>query len=269
MLIPIMEGCGGMEARQARVAAFRALHFGTVPLVLFNVWDPGSARAVAGANAAALATGSWSVAAANGYADGEHVPLDMVLDNVRRIAAATDLPVSLDIESGYGLTPEEVAGTIARVVSAGVVGCNLEDSFPEDGTMRPLAMQTERIAAARRAADPVCRGFFINARTDVFFQKPPADHGDDREAQVIERAAAYADAGADGIFVPGLTDVGSITRICGASSLPVNVMMGEGSPSPDRLAAAGVARISHGPGPYVIAMAALRDAAALAISAQR
>ena len=253
-----------MEAQQARAAAFRTLHFDPAPLVLFNVWDPGSARAVAGANAMALATGSWSVAAAHGYADGERVPLEMVLDNARRIVGATELPVSLDIESGYGLTPEEVAGTVASVVSAGVVGCNLEDSFPADGTMRPLAMQIERIAAARQAADSAFRGFFINARTDVYFQTVPAARDDDLKAQLIERALAYADAGADGIFVPGLTDVETLARICSALPLPVNVMVGKGMPSLDQLAAAGVARISHGPGPYILAMEALRDAAAKA-----
>ncbi|WP_457309650.1 isocitrate lyase/PEP mutase family protein [Sphingomonas sp. UYAg733] len=251
---------------EAKVEAFRALHESGRPLVLFNVWDVGSARSVEKAGALALATGSWSVADANGFADGEMVPIALVLDNARRIAAATGLPVSLDIESGYGASAGDVADTIARVVATGVVGCNMEDSFPVDGAMRPMAMQFERLTAARGAADAVCPGFFINARTDVFFQ---AGARTDQEAAVreaIARAHAYAAAGADGIFVPGLIDEALIARVCEASPLPVNVMIGDTSPTPGKLAAAGVARISHGPGPYLAAMQALETAAALALA---
>jgi len=245
-----------------RTEAFRALHVRGRPLVLFNIWDVGSARAVEAAGAAALATGSWSVAAAHGFADGEKVPIALVLDNARRIAGSTALPVSLDIESGYGASDDDVANTLAQVAATGVVGCNLEDSFPADGAMRPLTMQTARIAAARRAADAVCPGFFINARTDIFFQAPSQVHDRDMADEAIGRAKAYVAAGADGLFVPGLIEETLIARICEASPLPVNVMIGEGSPTPGRLAAAGVARISHGPGPFLAAMQALQDAAA-------
>ena len=241
--------------------AFQSLHVRGHPLVLFNVWDVGSAKAVEQAGARAVATGSWSVAAALGFADGEKVPIARVLDNARRIVEATELPVSLDVESGYGASPDDVAKTIAEVASTGVIGCNLEDSFPTDGTMRPLAMQAARIAAARRAADATCPGFFINARTDIFFQDSrPADYGAMAD-EVILRAGRYAAAGADGIFVPGLTDQALIARICEAIVLPVNVMVGEGSPTTRQLAEAGVSRISHGPGPYLAAMRSLHEAA--------
>lgn len=255
-----------MQDQKEKAATFRALHFGAGPLVLFNIWDVGSARAVAEANVAALATGSWSVASANGFGDGEKIRREVVLDNARRIVEATDLPVSLDLESGYGVSPDAVAGTITLTTATGVVGCNLEDSFPADGSMRPVAIQVERIAAARRAADAAFPGFFINARSDIFFQTPPQAHDLGMGDEAIARARAYADSGADGIFLPGVIDERLIERICKASPLPVNVMVAEGSPPLDRLAASGVSRVSHGPGPFLLAMKALRDGAGLALT---
>lgn len=128
-----------MSDQISKARTFAALHVPRHPLVLFNVWDPGSAKAVAQAGAKALATGSWSVAAAHGFADGEKIPLDLALDNLRRIVESTELPVSVDIESGYGKTPEEVGRTVARTLEAGAIGCNLEDSFPESGELRDPA----------------------------------------------------------------------------------------------------------------------------------
>ena len=151
---------------------FRALHVRGRPLVLFNVWDAGSAKAVAEAGARALATGSWSVAAANGFADGEALPLDLAIDNLARIVRASDLPVTIDIESGYRSTEAEVGRTIARTIASGAVGCNLEDSFPQTGKLRDVAAQAERIRHARKAAAESGIGYFINARIDVFFQAP-------------------------------------------------------------------------------------------------
>ncbi|HEY8051463.1 MAG TPA: isocitrate lyase/phosphoenolpyruvate mutase family protein, partial [Steroidobacteraceae bacterium] len=127
---------------KTRAEAFRALHVAGRPLVLFNVWDAGSAKAVAAAGASAIATGSWSVAAANGFTDGEQIPLDMALENLRRIVAATVLPVTVDLESGYGKSAVEVGRTIGRAIEAGAVGCNLEDSFPESGKLRESTEQT-------------------------------------------------------------------------------------------------------------------------------
>lgn len=248
-------------SQAAKADLFRSLHRGGDPLTLFNIWDPGSAKTVGEAGAKALATGSWSVAAASGFADGEKVPIALVLENARRIVGAVDLPVSLDIESGYGASPDEVADTLSGVAATGVVGCNLEDSFPGDGSMRSASEQVGRLAAARRGVDAICKGFFINARTDVFFQTPPDKHDEAMADEAIGRANAYATAGADGIFVPGLINETLIERICKASPLPVNVMIGEGSPAVGRLNALGVSRISHGPGPYLVAMRALGDAA--------
>jgi len=153
---------------------FRGLHVPGKPLILFNVWDAGSTKAVANAGAKAIATSSWSVADANGFADGENVPLTLAIANLRRIVAVTDLPVTVDFESGYGVTPEEVGGNLALAIEAGAVGCNLEDSFPASGTLREVDDQCSRIRHARQIADATRIAFFLNARTDVFFQTKPA-----------------------------------------------------------------------------------------------
>jgi len=250
-----------MSDSKKRAEAFRALHVAGRPLVLFNVWDPGSAKAVTAAGASAIATGSWSVAAANGFADGEQIPLQVAIDNLIRIVAATALPVSIDLESGYGKTAAEVGQTIGRAIAAGAVGCNLEDSFPESGKLREPAEQTQRIRQARAVADAAGFRYFINARTDVFFQKPPAQHDESMLKEAIERAHAYAGAGADGIFAPGLIDRALIARLAAAAPLPLNILVDEGSPGIEALAEAGVARVSHGPGPYLEVMKLLEQRA--------
>ena len=250
-----------MSAQANKARAFAALHVPGKPLVLFNVWDPGSAKAVTESGAKALATGSWSVAAANGFPDGERIPLDLVMGNFTRIVAATSLPVSVDIESGYGKTAEEVGRTVARTLEAGAIGCNLEDSFPENGKLREIAEQQPRIRAARKAADAAGIPYFINARTDVFFQAPAEKHDAAMVDAALERARAYADAGASGLFAPGLKDPALIACLVKASPLPVNIMAGSGTPELGVLAGAGVARLSHGPGPYLSAMRALTEAA--------
>lgn len=245
-----------MTDQKTKAEEFKALHVAGKPLVLFNVWDAGSARAVASADARALATGSWSVAAAHGLADGEKLALDLAIANLERIVAVTDLPVSIDIESGY----EDPAQTIMRTIEAGAIGCNLEDSFPHDGTLRPVSDQVARIQQSRRAADAMGIHYFINARTDVFFQKDAAVSEASLVQSVIERAHAYAAAGADGIFAPGLANIELIAQLVAASPLPVNVMLDQNSPPPGAFARAGVARVSYGPAPYLLVMKALKDA---------
>jgi len=257
-----------MSDAKKKASDFRALHVPGRPLVLFNIWDPGSAKAVTSAGAKAIATGSWSVSSASGFSDGERVPLDLVIDNLSRIVGATALPVSIDIESGYGKTPEEVERTIARTIRAGAIGCNLEDSLPETGELREVAEQVQRIRQARAAAEAAGIPYFINVRTDVFFGRSPAPHDAAMLENAAERARAYADAGADGIFAPGLTDLGLITRLVEAAPLPLNVMVSEKTPSLDKLAQAGVARVSHGPGPYLAVMKKLEELARNAIDSR-
>jgi 2-methylisocitrate lyase-like PEP mutase family enzyme len=240
---------------------FRALHIPGKPLVLFNIWDAGSAKAVAAGGAKAIATGSWSVANANGFADGERIPLALAIDNLRRIMSATELPVTIDVESGYGDAPEVVGETIALAIDAGAVGCNLEDSFPANGKLRETVAQADRIRHARQTADAANIRFFINARTDVFFQRPPEQHDDAMVIETIERACAYAKAGADGLFAPGLANITLIARLAKESPLPLNIMVGDTTPPLRALAEHGVARVSHGPRPYLTVMKALEEAA--------
>ena len=249
-----------MADQTRKAEEFRALHIPGVPLVLFNIWDAGGAKAVATGGAKAVATSSWSVANANGFADGERIPLALAIGNLRRIVEATELPVTIDLESGYGDTPEFVGETVALAIDAGAVGCNLEDSFPANGKLRETADHSDRIRRARQTADAAKIRFFINARTDIFFQRPPEQHDNAMVVEAIERARAYADAGADGLFTPGLADITLIGRLTEASPLPLNIMVGDATPAVRVLAEHGVARVSYGPRPYLMAMKALEEA---------
>lgn len=243
--------------RPGLAATFAALHMPGDPLILYNAWDVGSARAVAGAGAKAVATGSWSVAAAQGYGDGEALPIEQALTLAARIAGAVDVPVTIDFEGGYAVEPSGVAANVARLARTGAVGCNFEDQMVGGAGFHGIAPQAARIAAAREAAGA---DFFLNARIDLFLKATAGTDPASLIEEALERAAAYADAGASGLFVPGLADVALIGRFCAGVTLPVNVI-----PAPDAsvaaLAQAGVARISYGPQPYVAAMAAVEKAA--------
>ena len=231
-----------------QISAFKALHVPGDPLVLFNIWDAGSAKAVAGAGARAIATGSFGVAEAQGFKDGEDFSIEDALRNLERIARVTDLPVTLDFETGYGDTPAQVAASVRRARDAGAAGINQEDRMPGEAALLPLAQAAERVAAAASS------GLFVNARCDVYRGVKPEDYHQGLIDAVFERGAAYAKAGASGLFVPFLGDHAIITEICRASSLPVNVLWGPGRGTRAELAALGVARISYGHGPWAAAM---------------
>ena len=251
-----------MSSLYEKAKRFHSLHVRGQPLVLFNIWDVGSAKAVEGAGARALATGSWSVAKANGFEDGEQVPLDFAIENLARIARMTDLPVTIDLESGYGHSPDAVGRTVERSIEAGAVGCNLEDSEPGTGLLRSIAEQVERIEYARKAAEAKQLPYFINVRSDVFFvQTEPQANDDERIAVVLERAKAYSAAGADGLFVPGLVNAALIGRVADASPLPLNIMVSDKTPCLRELASLCVARVSHGPRPYVSMLKKLQEEA--------
>jgi 2-methylisocitrate lyase-like PEP mutase family enzyme len=242
----------------AKFDRFAALHEPRAPLVLFNVWDAGSAKAVAAAGTQALATGSASVAGANGFGDREAVPLGLVLDNAARIVASVDVPVTIDFEGGYAVDPAGVAENFGRLAATGAIGCNFEDQVIDGDGIHPCAFQAERIAAARAAVGPA---FFINARTDIFLQANADTHDEAKVDAAIARAHAYAKAGASGFFVPGLANLELLARVCWESPLPVNFMAFPGAPDAKAVADAGVARISHGPFPWRAAMKGLEDAA--------
>ncbi len=245
--------------QQDKAEIFQSLHASGRPLILYNAWDAGSARIVAEAGAPAIATGSWSVAAAHGYADGEALPLELALANLRRIVAAVEVPVTIDLEKGYGADPDEVGRSVSKVIEAGAIGCNIEDSRPGGEGVVPMAEQAQRVRGAARAAEEAGMSFFINARVDLFL-RTPAGHEDVFD-EALERARAYIEAGASGIFLPALAEEGLIGRFCEACPKPVNIMAMPGAPSADRLAALGVARISHGPWPYRNAMKRLEEEA--------
>ena len=232
------------------VQAFHELHKRGEPVILFNIWDPGSAKAVAGAGAMALATGSWPVAAAHGYADGEQIPLDLAMDNLKRIVQAVDLPVSVDLEGGYGAAPETVGETVARACAVGAAGFNFEDQIVGGEGLHDVAAQTLRIAAARKAADASGQPVFLNARTDIFLKAKPDTHDEAMLNEAIERSKAYEQAGGNGFFAPGLAEDSLIGRLCEASPLPVNIIALPHVPNAQTLASLGVARISYGPVPY-------------------
>lgn len=231
-----------------KIAAFKALHVPGDPLLLFNIWDAGSARAVANAGARAIATGSYGVAEAQGFQDGETFSIEDALRNLERIVSVTELPVTLDFESGYGDTAAEVAASVQRARDAGAAGINMEDRMPGEAALLPVAVAAERVAAAAAS------GLFVNARCDVYRGIKPEDYGQQLVDAVLERAEAYAAAGAGGLFVPFLGDHAVIKAICAASPLPVNILWGPGRGTRDELAACGVARISYGHGPWAAAM---------------
>jgi 2-methylisocitrate lyase-like PEP mutase family enzyme len=237
------------------IAEFKALHVPGDPLLLFNIWDAGSARAVAKAGAKAIATGSYGVAEAQGFKDGEAFSIEDALRNLERIVSVTDLPVTLDFESGYGDTPAQVAAAVERARNAGAAGINMEDRMPGETVLLPVGKAAERIAAAAAS------GLFVNARCDVYRGVKPEDYGAQLIEAVLERGEAYAKAGAGGLFVPFLGDHAAITAICKASPLPVNILWGQGRGTRAELAACGVARISYGHGPWAAAMDWLADQA--------
>lgn len=238
------------------ITAFKALHVPGDPLVLFNIWDAGSARAVAAAGANAIATGSYGVAESQGFKDGETFGLDDALANLRRIMSVTDLPVSIDMESGYGASAEEVEQSVAAAREAGAAGINMEDRLPGASTLNSIAEQAARIAAAATS------GLFVNARCDAFRGHPAEEHGPALVAEVLERARAYADAGASGLFVPFTASRSCVAAICEASPLPVNVLWAPAFGTRAEIAQLGVARISHGHQPWAAAMAWLGEQAA-------
>ncbi len=245
----------------SKFETFAALHQPGNPVILYNIWDVGSALAVVAAGAKALATGSHPVADANGFPDGQNVPLDFALANAKRIVDAVELPLTVDFEGAYSTDPGEGGANVARLAAIGAVGCNFEDQVIGGEGVHPLDLQVKRIAAIRSA---VGQAFFINARTDLFLKTQTYD--DALVDQVIERGKAFADAGASGFFVPRLADPSQIERVVREVPLPLNVIAFPGAPDKKVWADAGVARISHGPFPHRALMAKLTEMARAAIS---
>ncbi|MFE0027338.1 isocitrate lyase/phosphoenolpyruvate mutase family protein [Amycolatopsis sp. NPDC059021] len=230
-----------LETQNRYAATFAALHRPVEPLLLPNAWDAASAVVIADAGAPAIATTSAGVAWSLGVPDAADLGAERAAGVVERITAVAGIPVSADIEAGYGPAPEDLAATTEAVVKAGAVGVNIEDRI--GATLLEPAEQAERLAAARAAAERLGVKIWINARTDLFL----AGEGplDVRVDAALDRASRYAKAGADSLFVPGLVDLDAIAKLV-AGPLPVAVMAFPGAPTVAEFAEAGAVRVSLG-----------------------
>lgn len=235
----------------------RPFHIPGDPLVLVNIWDAGSAAAVAKSGASVIATGSWAVACAQGFDDGQQMPFDRFIDTTTQIINAVPQPVTIDFEGGFADSNDALKSNIKTLVATGASGLNFEDRVIGGEGLHDTAFQCDRIKILRAASAEI----FINARCDLLFMgTKPKDHVDLIDP-LIERAKAYADAGADGLFVPGLATPALIEQVTNLSPLPVNIMRMDETQTIAELAAVGVARISHGPMPYLQMMGALTSQA--------
>ena len=245
------------NTQREKAAAFRKLHEGPPILVLANAWDVASARVFEDAGFPAVATSSAGVAWALGYPDGEGISRAEMAEAVRRIAAGVAVPVTADMEAGYGPEPAAVAETVRAVIAAGAVGMNLEDSTRDAaGPLFDFALSVERVRAARAAADAAGVPLVLNARTDVFLAAVGDEGG--RLEHAVRRANAYREAGADCLFVPGVRDAATIEALVRQIRGPINILAGPGTPSVPELQRFGVARVSVGGGPARAALAVAR-----------
>jgi 2-methylisocitrate lyase-like PEP mutase family enzyme len=233
---------------QAKKAALlKKLHHGPNILILANVWDAISARIVEEIGYPAVATTSAGVAATLGYPDGQRVSREEMLGAVARVARAVEVPVTADMEAGYGTSPEEMADTARAVIEAGAVGLNLEDITGDDGSSQvALELQIEKILAIREASASAGVPLVINARTDVYLM--PIGPPETRFGRTVERLGAYAKAGADCVFAPAVKDAETIRKLVKAVEAPLNILLMPGAPNLNELEKLGVARASIGSG---------------------
>jgi 2-methylisocitrate lyase-like PEP mutase family enzyme len=246
-----------MEPQTNKAIQFRQLHRGPGVLILPNAWDVASARIFEEAGFPAIATTSAGIAFSLGYPDGQRIPREEMLARIGRIARAVHVPVTADVESGYGSNPEDAARTTRELIQAGAVGMNLEDGS-SDPARRLIGFQlaVEKIKAARQAAVDMREQIVINARTDVYLL--PGGNPDADYSEALRRLLAFRDAGADCVFAPGLKDAATIGRLAKAVECPLNILAGVGTPSIPELAALGVARVSVGSGAMRATLGLLR-----------
>lgn len=243
--------------QKRKAEAFRAMHHGPDPLLLVNVWDVASARIVEEAGFPAIATTSAGIAFANGYPDGEKIHPDRMFAAIAQIAGAVKVPVTGDVEAGYGDSPERAFRTARNIIFGGAVGMNFEDATGDsEHPLADLSLQLERIRSIREAAAQYDLALVLNARTDVYLLQvgDPAKRYD----ETVRRLSAFRDAGADCVFAPGIRDLETIRRLVVDLNCPVNILAGPGSPSVSELAALGVKRISLGSSPMRAALGLLR-----------
>jgi 2-methylisocitrate lyase-like PEP mutase family enzyme len=245
-----------IEEQKSKALRFRGMHRGQRILLLPNAWDVVSARVFEEAGFGAIATTSAGVAFTLGYPDGQKIPREEMVAGVARIAKAVKVPVTADVEAGYGKRAEDAARTAREVIEAGAVGLNLEDGTEDPG--HPLvdrSLQLEKIHAVREAAQKTGVLLVLNARTDVYLRAVGAP--EKRYDEAVLRLLAFRDAGADCVFVPGVRDPETIARIARDLKCPVNILAGPGSPSVPELERLGVARVSLGSAPIRATLALL------------
>jgi 2-methylisocitrate lyase-like PEP mutase family enzyme len=229
-------------------------------LALPNAWDAVTARILEEVGHPAVATSSAAVAFSQGYPDGQRISRDEMLDTVARITRAVSVPVTADLESGYGKTPEEIAEFTKAMVAAGAVGLNFEDVTGDDeSTHVELGLQVKKIRAIRETSAALGVPLVINARTDIYLM--PIGPASTRFERTVGRLRAYREAGADCLFVPGLTDGEIIEKLVEALGAPLNILASEGCPSLDELEKMGVARVSAGSSAMRAAMGAFKRVA--------
>ena len=234
-----------MAQEQAKAASFRVLHSGREILLLPNVWDVASARLIEESGFKAAATSSAGIAFSLGYADGQRISREQMLAVIAGIAKAVRVPVTADVEAGYGKTPEDAGRTARAVVEAGAVGMNLEDAIGDSpSVLVELPLQLEKIRAVREMASRLRIPLVLNARTDMYLLQigDPAERYD----ETVRRLSAFREAGADCVFAPGLRDAPTIGRLVADLKCPINILAGPGSPSVPELSKLGVARVSLG-----------------------
>lgn len=233
-----------IRAQARKAEQFREMHHGPRMLVLSNAWDVVSARILEECGHPAIATSSAAVAFSRGYPDGQRISRDEMLDAVGRIARAVRVPVTADLEAGYGTTPQDMSDTAKAAIEVGAIGMNLEDAGDDESSLVDLTLQSEKIRAIRETAKSLGVPFVLNARTDVYlaFIGPEAT----RFERTAERLRAYRDAGADCLFAPGLHDKETISKLVKAVAAPVNILVTPQCPSLTELEKMGVARVSAG-----------------------
>jgi 2-methylisocitrate lyase-like PEP mutase family enzyme len=249
-----------VRAQAEKAERLRKLHHGRRILALPNAWDVVSARILEEVGHPAIATSSAAVAFSLGYPDGQRISRGEMLDAVARITRAVRVPVTADLESGYGKTPEEIADFTKAVVASGAVGLNFEDVTGDDeSTHVELGLQVKNIRAIRETAAAMGVPIVINARTDIYLM--PIGPEATRFERTVERLRAYREAGADCLFVPGLCDREIIAKLVKALDAPLNILASQGSPSLDELEKIGVARVSAGSSAMRAAMGAFQRVA--------
>lgn len=243
--------------QKRKAEALRALHHSADPLLLINVWDVASARIIEQAGYPAMATTSAGIAFTEGYPDGEQIPSERMFARIAQTASSVKVPVTADVEAGYGDTPEDAFRTTQRVISSGAVGMNFEDATGDARhPLAELSLQLERIHAIRDAAAKFDVALVLNARTDVYLLQ--VGEPSKRYDETIQRLSAFRDAGADCVFAPGVRDAETIGRLVKDLHCPLNILAVPEAPSAAELGTLGVKRISLGSGPMRAAMGSLR-----------